>query len=182
MKLNIFIVLTGVLAVSYAFVGPGNENEKINWLGFEEAVAKAEKKSKPLFIDVYTNWCGWCKVMDRNTFTDPNIIKTINKNFYAVKFNAETRDTINFKGQDFVFVAAGRRGYHQLATALMNNRMAYPTVVFLTDDLSRIYPHAGYQKVPGLTILLAYYGGNFHNKMDYPSFKKIQQEQRKTPR
>ena len=58
----------------------------------------------------------------------------------------------------------------------MNSRMAYPTVVFLTDDLTRVYPHAGYQKVPGLTQLLAYYGGSYQNKMDFQSFQNNQSE------
>lgn len=166
-----YLVLILLLAVFYSF-SPWAETEKINWLTFEEAVSKAEKKGKPLFIDVYTSWCGWCKVMDRNTFTDPGIIKELNKNFYAVKFNAETRDTINYHGKQFVFVAAGRRGYNQLAAALMNNRMAYPTVVFLVDNLTKVYPHPGYQKVPKLGSLLSYYGGNYHQKMDYATFQQ----------
>jgi len=179
MKLKIFLGLAVILFLSYSFANKSSEGvEKIQWLSFEEAVAKAEKKSKPIFIDVYTNWCGWCKVMDRKTFTDANIIKAVNKNFYAVKLNAETRDTINFKGKDFVFVNKGRSGYHELASVLMNKRMAYPTVVFLTDDMSKVYPHAGYQKVPVLTSLLAYYGGNYHNKMDYQTFQKSQKGQK----
>ena len=150
----------GAILVSF---GPG-EPKKINWMTFEEAVAKSGKKEKPIFIDVYTNWCGWCKVMDRNTFSQPDIIKKINKDFYAVKFNAEQRDIVNFQGREFKFIPSGRRGYHELAAALMNSRMSYPTVVFLVDSYSKAYPHPGYQKPEAMHKLLDFYGGGHYKK------------------
>ena len=172
---TLFLVLILAFFTSFSF-GPGNEPpvEKINWLSFEEAVKLAEKNPKDLFIDVYTNWCGWCKVMDKNTFSKPEIIKYVNKNFYPVKFNAESRDTVRFQGSKFVFVNAGRRGYHQLAAALLNNRLAYPTVVFLVDNFSTAFQHAGYQKPENLNVLLRYYAGNHYKKTNLAGFIKSQ--------
>jgi uncharacterized protein YyaL (SSP411 family) len=153
-------LLLVVFLVSFA---PAEE-EKVNWWTFEEAVKKATKKDKPIFIDVYTNWCGWCKVMDRNTFSQPDIIKRMNKDFYAVKFNAEQREVVKFNGKEYKFVANGRRGYHELAAALMNSRMAYPTVVFLVDKFSKAFPHAGYQKPESMNKLMDFYGGGHYKQ------------------
>jgi len=81
--------------------------ESIKWMTFNEAISlqqkniKNPKKLKPIFMDVYTEWCGPCKMLDRNTFSDPSVIKYINENFYAVKFNAEGNETINYKGKEF---------------------------------------------------------------------------------
>ena len=49
----------------------------VNWMSFEEAVEKSKKEKRKIFIDVYTDWCGWCKVMDKNTFSQPVIAKYI---------------------------------------------------------------------------------------------------------
>ena len=57
---------------------------------------------KKVFIDLYTSWCGWCKRMDATTFKQRAIVEYMNQKYYAVKFDAETRDTINFNGHSFI--------------------------------------------------------------------------------
>ena len=74
----------------------------VKWYTFEEAVALNKKEPRKIFIDVYTDWCGWCKKMDETTFSKPEIAKILNKDYYAVKFDAESLDTINFAGTRFV--------------------------------------------------------------------------------
>ena len=107
------------LFVSVILIGVSSfrpiENEKVNWLTFEEAIALHEKEPKKLLIDLYTDWCGWCKVMDRNTYSQADIASYINENFYPVKFNAEQKEPVEFRGHTFEFVAQGRRGVHELA-------------------------------------------------------------------
>jgi len=98
----------------------------IKWVTIEEAQALAKKAPKPLFVDVYTSWCGPCKMLDRNTFSDPRVADYVNKHFYAVKFNAESGDPVTFKGQKLVnpdFNPAntgGRNGTHQLTMTIAN--------------------------------------------------------------
>src|SRR5210317_2561338 len=74
------------------------ENNSIHWLSFEQAVElqTQEGNSKKIFIDVYTDWCGWCKKMDKNTFNHPVIAELLNTKFYAVKFDAESKEPVNF--------------------------------------------------------------------------------------
>ncbi|MGC1242755.1 MAG: DUF255 domain-containing protein [Chryseosolibacter sp.] len=103
----------------------------VQWMTFEQAVEKSKIEKRKIFIDVYTDWCGWCKVMDKKTFNDPEVAKLLNEKFYPVKFNAEQREDVVFEGTTFKFIDQGGRGTHQLAAALLNNKLSYPTVVFL---------------------------------------------------
>ena len=97
------------------------------------------------FIDMYTDWCGWCKRMDATTFKDSLIIEEINANYYAVKFDAEQKEDIVVGDSTYSFVPNGRRGYHQLAAQLMNGRMSYPTYVFLNDQKQVLTAVPGYK-------------------------------------
>jgi thioredoxin-related protein len=136
--------------------------EQVNWITFEEAIEKSKTEKRKVFIDVYTDWCGWCKVMDKNTFNDPTIATLLNEKYYAVKFNAEQREDVVFNGNTFKFVENGRNGYHQLAAALMNNQMSYPTVVFLDENFGMIQPLPGYRKAPEFHMIAQFIGENHY--------------------
>jgi thioredoxin-related protein len=139
-----------------------NTPNGIKWMTFEEAVKKAEtdKNPKNIFIDFYTSWCGWCKVMDKQTFTDPNVIELMNKYFYPVKFDAEGKNPITFKGQQFVFVPEGRNGYHQLAAEFMQGKMSYPTFMFLNPKFEVITPISGFVKPEDFEPIVNFLGQN----------------------
>jgi thioredoxin-related protein len=137
---------------------------KVNWLTFEEAIEKSKTEKRKLFIDVYTDWCGWCKVMDKNTFADPTIAKMLNEKYYPVKFNAEQREDVVFQGTTFKFIQQGNSGAHQLAAALLNNQLSYPTVTFMEEDYSGVYPIPGYRKPEEFHPLLVFFLQNEHKK------------------
>jgi thioredoxin-related protein len=117
----------------------------LEWYSIEEAVALNEKNPKMFLIDVYTDWCGWCKVMDKKTFTDPQVQEYIREHFYAVKFNAEQRTPITFNGKEYKFVAGGRRGHNELAAHLLNGRLGYPSFAYLNSDYSHMHVSAGFK-------------------------------------
>jgi thioredoxin-related protein len=117
--------------------------------------------------------------MDQSTFTHPEIIKYLNENFYAVKFNAETRETIRFKGKDYKFIPSGNRGYNELADELLNGRLSYPTTVYLDENMNLLFPVPGYLDPKTLEQVLNFVGGNNYKTMTFdifqPKFKgKIQ--------
>mgnify|MGYP000536572778 FL=1 len=85
---HILIALTFILTTSLVSA------QEINWVSLEEAVELQKKNPKKIIMDVYTSWCGPCKMLDRNTFQNKDVAAYINKNYYAVKFNAEGQEEI----------------------------------------------------------------------------------------
>ncbi len=136
----------------------------VNWLTFEQAIEKSKTEKRKFFIDVYTDWCGWCKVMDKNTFSDPEVARMLNEKFYPVKFNAEQKEEISFRGQTFKYVETGRSGYHELAAALLNNQLSYPTVVFVDEEFTSVSPLPGYRKPDEFHKFATYFAGDYSKK------------------
>lgn len=138
---------------------------------FEQAVEKSKTEKRKIFIDVYTDWCGWCKVMDRKTFTDPNVARLLNEKFYAVKFNAEQREDVKFQETTFKFIENGRSGYHQLAAALLNNQLSYPTVVFLDEEFKMIQPLPGYREAAEFHKIAQFIGEGHYKTEKWEDFQ-----------
>ena len=141
-------------------LGSSAQEDKIEWLSFEEAVKRNETEPKKFIVDVYTNWCGWCKKMDASTFKNPIIIKYIRENYWAVKLNAERKDTIILGQQIFINEnLTQRRGPHQLAVALLNGKMTYPSIVYLDNNVELMHPAiAGFQDAKSLEQIIKYFG------------------------
>lgn len=148
------------------------ESEKVEWITFEEAIELHKENPKKLLIDLYTDWCGWCKVMDRETYSNAMLSSYINENFYPVKFNAEQKESVEFVGHTFKFIPSGRRGVHELAAALTNNQLSYPTTVFMDEDLRIIQPIAGYLKPKQMEPILNFIGDNHYKTIPWEDFKK----------
>ncbi len=119
--------------------------DDIQWMTWDQAVAANKTAPKHLIIDVYTDWCGWCKRMDATTFKDPRVVKYIADNFYAVKFDAEQTTDITYDGTTFSYQKAGNRGVHALAASLLDNRLSYPSVVYFNDKMERVMISAGFK-------------------------------------
>ena len=146
------------------------QGQKIHWMSFEEAVAMNKTAPRKLFIDVYTEWCGWCKRMDATTFRDSAVVDYMNRNFYAVKLDAERKDTVIFDNKPFVFKAEYKS--HELALALLNGQMSYPSFVFLDEKFALLSPLAGFQTVDQLMKALLYFGGNIYQQKSWEEYSK----------
>ncbi len=171
-KLSFFgVILIAVVMSGFTLVDNVDDNE-IKWYSWEEAMKMQKTSPKKVFIDVYTSWCGYCNKMDRETFTDDDIIKYINENFYAVKFNAEQKENIEFNGTSFKFVKGGRRGYHQLAQVLLDNRMSYPSFVYLDEEGARIMISPGYKTPPMLKKELTFASEEHYKTSKWDSYRK----------
>jgi thioredoxin-related protein len=133
MKLFVSFIKVSLLSIVLMSFSLDTNAQKINWLSFEDAIAKSEQNPKKILIDIYTDWCKWCKVMDNNTFSNPIIAKYVNDNYYAVKFDAESTVPVNFKGHEFTNQNNGNRSPHDLAIALLNGKMGYPSYVFMNE-------------------------------------------------
>lgn len=144
--------------------------EKLQWLTLSEAAAKLKVEKKPILIDLYTNWCGWCKVMDKNTYTNPMVIKYIEDNFYPVKLDAETKETLNWKGKEFVYNAEYK--VNEYAVEITGGQLSFPTTVILTADGSAPQAIPGYLKVPDMELILKYFGEGYFGKKPFKEYQQ----------
>lgn len=127
-------------------------------MSMNEALKAQQKEPKKIFIDAYTTWCGPCKMLDKNTFQNKDVVAYVNKHFYAVKFNAEGNEVVNY--EDKVFQnpnydeskKSGRNSVHQFALAMGVN--AYPTMVFFDENGKFLSPLKGYLTPQKLEIFL----------------------------
>lgn len=159
----------------FALMGMGAmAQEKIHWMSFEEAVERCATEPKMVFIDVYTDWCGWCKRMDQNTFSNPVIAKYMNEHFYAVKLDAETSDTITFQGKKYYgFVRPdGRNGSHGLARALLNGKLSYPSYVIMNEEMRILQVIGGYQAPNKFEPMIHFFGDEAYKAMSGEEFLK----------
>jgi len=145
---------------------------KVKWYTFEEAVKLVQKEPRKLFIDVYTDWCGWCKRMDENTFSHPVIAEYLNTHFYAVKFNAESTDPVKFGGKTYINEGNGNRHSHQLAILLLQGRMSYPSVVYMNEDLQLLTAVAGYMEPKAMEPILNYIATDKYKTVEWNEFQK----------
>lgn len=125
-------------------------SQEIKWMTWDEAVAANAKQPRKIFVDVYTDWCGWCKRMDATTFKDSTVVEFMNKNFYAIKLNAEQKESIFWKDFEFKWVAGGRNGYNELAAIILERQMSFPSFVMLDGEFTRILISPGFKEPPAL--------------------------------
>ena len=157
----------------------GQEKEKaaakepvIKWYSFEDAYKLNKKKPRKIFVDVYTDWCGWCKRMDSETFENPVIAKYMAKHFYCVKLNAERKDTVWIDGVKFVNPnPANKRSTHQLANELLHNQMTYPSYVFLNEKGNFLTMVAGFEPPETFEVVLHFFGEDAYLQQSFDDYK-----------
>ena len=107
----------------------------IQWVSIEEAQQLVKDNPRKVFIDIYADWCGWCKVMDRKTFSNGKVQNYVNENYYAVRIDAESSNTIVFNGKELT--------ERQLVQSFKVRGL--PTIVFIDESFEKVKPVAGYQ-------------------------------------
>lgn len=174
-----FIIVATLVLVSVSFstpfdsLPPGQKSSDVEWLTWEEVTQRANTEKRKIMVDLYTDWCGWCKKMDAATFDQDYISNYINDNFYAVKFNAEMKEDVEFKGKTYSFVArGGQRGYHELAAEITKGRLGYPTVVFLDENMEIIQALPGFRGPEEFEKILTYFAGDYHKKMSWDKYEQ----------
>lgn len=167
----------------------------IRWVSFGEAVELSKKQPKMIMVDIYTTWCGPCKMLSANTFGNEKIAKYMNENFYCVRFDAETMDTLRFymnvpdttrnangsvkkigtKKEQYVYtnVGGGQRGTHQFAVSILQGyRIAYPSMVFLSKDIRRVDVIQGYLDPKQFEPVMKFFGTGSWEKTKYEDFQR----------
>lgn len=160
-----FVIVTGLL---FSFAPP--DKEKITWVTFTELQELYAKNPKPILVDVYTDWCGWCKEMDRTTYKHEKLAAYINKNYYAVKFNAESRTPVNFNNKVFKYNPAYR--VNELALYLTAGQLSFPTTVFLSGTDAQPAAIPGYLRPKQIEGPMKFFGEKANEKETYVAFNK----------
>ncbi len=188
----IILLLSGVCVLTIPVIAQQKEHNAavqkehglVEWLDIEEALKRRAENPKPLLIDVYTEWCGWCKKMEKTTYSSPQVANYINKYFYPVQFDAESYDTINYLGKVYVNPGANkpgappagsraRKSKHQLAG--MFGIRSFPTTIFMNHEMKASIIAPGYLDAQNIAPFLVFYVEGVYNYSDIESFRTAYQ-------
>ena len=117
------------------------QKESIRWINFEQLEDSLTIRPKKVFVHFYTDWCTYCKKMDEAAFKNASVIKLLNTKYYAVKMNAESRDTITFGGKQFINknIGKSRTPFHEIPLLLgskENQPFTLPVTIILSKQLT----------------------------------------------
>ncbi len=171
MRKSIFLLFS-ILVFGCTAQSQKGGNDLVKWYTFEEAVEMNSKNPKKIFIDVYTDWCSWCKVMDEKTFSHPEIAAYLNEHYYPVKFNAESTAPVKFANKVFENNGQGRRSMHDLAVALLQGKMSFPSVAYLDENNQLLTAVPGYVTPIQMEPILVYFGENHYKAQKWEDFQK----------
>ncbi|KAB2879412.1 DUF255 domain-containing protein [bacterium] len=163
MKNNVLKVTIPVFLIVLIIVAVGFRSaSQLTWYGFDEGLQKAKNENKQVLIDIYTDWCGWCKVMDEKTYTDSRIVQYLNSKFVLIKLNPEKDGPVMFNGKTY--------NADHFAQGIGVN--GYPATAFFESDAKLITLVPGYLKADEFLPILEYIGEKRYNDIGFDDFIK----------
>lgn len=163
-----FLMIFILVVSSFSFNDPRKKD--INWISIKELNEMYNKNPKPILLDVYTDWCGWCKHMDKTTYKNEKLISYINEHYYAVKLNAESPDSLVFNKKQYGYKKKNKS--NELAEYLLYGQMSFPTTVFLSTINAQPAPLPGYLSAEDMEAPLKYFGEGFDKKQSFVEYNK----------
>ncbi len=166
-----FVVVVAVFGIAYYSSlehTPPSPAGAIVWKSFDDGIALAGQSNKKLLIDVYTDWCSWCKKMDAEVYSDNRIVKAMNDHFVGVKLNAESNKMVTYKGKAMTESDLAR----QLGVT------GYPTTVFFDEHSDPITSLPGYSPAGDFDGVLRYIGQDFYKSVSFQDFVSKSSAQR----
>jgi len=162
-----------LLVLIFSFGSLKAQKQTIEWIDIETAVRKSQENPKKIFIDMYTDWCGWCKKMDKETFAQPDIAAYMQDHFYMVKFDAEGPDTVVFMNSTFVNKNPKKsRSSHELAQAMLKGKMSYPSYVFMNEEMQIISVVPGFFPAQSFEPVINYFGSEAFKSQSWDDYSK----------
>jgi thioredoxin-related protein len=158
-KYFLLILLASVF--TFISVHAGGKTE-IKWRKFNTGLAEAKKTNKKVFIDVYTDWCKWCKKLDAEVYSDQTVIDYINKHYVPVKMNGESNDSVHFKDQSFT----------ESTLSQAFGVTGFPTLIFLASNGDPINKLGSYLPKEQLLQIAEYIGEDYYKNKTWDDFVK----------
>ncbi|MBC7382078.1 MAG: DUF255 domain-containing protein [Bacteroidia bacterium] len=140
------LILLFFIALFSSFTPPDGDNLK--WYDWNEGYPIALTKKKIVLVDAYTEWCGWCKKMDKDTYTNAEVIKKLNEHFIVIKFNPELSelkynvDSVTYSAQDF------------FAQLTRGENTGFPTTYFINPSKKSLMIDPGYHDAASFLLVL----------------------------
>lgn len=167
MKIKLLSIFLFLACIAYS----QEENGAVKWLTFKEAQEKNKKEPKPFLIDIYTDWCGWCKHMMKTTYSNQSLAQYVNTNFYPIKFNAEGKDTIEYNGETYTPTSPLPRTPHALALKFLGKQLTYPSTVFVGNNFEFNLLTQGYLDEKKIQPILVFMVENAYKNTPYEDFE-----------
>jgi thioredoxin-related protein len=168
-KVKLFFLYTGLILVSSAYK-PALTDKSPHWITLDEAMASNLKEKRPILIDLYTDWCGWCKEMDKKTYSSTKVTAYLDSRFYTVRLNAETRNTITWDRKEYKYNPAYRS--NEFAVYLTNGKLQFPTTVIIPGDGSGPQSIPGYFAPKDFELIVKYFGENGYGRIPFADYQK----------
>lgn len=156
---KIWIIALFISVVSSSFAHAGNKVE-LKWNKFDEGLSLAKKNNKKVLIDVYADWCKWCKKMDAEVFTNDTIAPYLKKNYVLIKLDGESQEKIKYKGETMT-AAAFAQGF---------GVTGFPTVLFLEPDGEAITKVPGFINAENFLPMITFFGDDHYKKLTWQEY------------
>lgn len=162
LKVSILMIVVLIIVAAFGF----RTDSQLVWYSFDEGMQKAKMENKQVLMDIYTDWCSWCKVMDEKTYTDPQVILILNSKFILIKLNPEKDGPVMFNGKSY--------NADHFAQGIGVN--GYPATAFFESTEKMITLIPGYLKADEFVPILEYIGEKRYNDIGFDDFLKQKHE------
>ncbi len=159
------ILLLILITLSFAQFCTSGDKVDLKWKKFDEGVIEAKKTKKKILLNVYADWCKWCKKLDAEVYTDPKVASYLNKYYILIKVNGESNDKVTHKNQ--------RMTEEQLSRVF--GVTGFPTIIFLDHNAEVIDKLSGFVAADRFLPIIQYIGEDYYKKMKWDEFfeKKV---------
>ena len=169
-----FIVVLAFFHMPFAYsqVDPDVPTDRIQWMSWEEALLKVQDEPRKIVLDIFAEWSEMCRHMESTTFQHPELVRYINRNFYPVRLDAQSKGDLIYRDKTYSYVQRGKTGYHELVAEFMRGQMSFPAVVFLDEQLELIQSFVGYKTPIQFEKISAYFGSDLYKQTPWSTFQR----------